>query len=182
MNCLQCGKRMNGSIVGLYHYKESGLSNVYLKDSVTVFKCACGEKLVEIPKIERLQDAIAYKLLTKKALIIGAEFRFLRKWIGLTAEKLASALGQKTRISVSRWENGKAPITAATDHAMRLLVMRIKEQTIDQRMLNEIDIQDYFENIRSKQKTQQRITIDENTIRSLPFPASSSARPQHSHV
>ena len=134
-------------------------------------KCECGRKLVQIPMIERLQDAIAYELLRKKSLLIGADFRFLRKWVGLTSVKLASALGFKSRVSLSRWENGKEPITAATDHAMRLLVMRIKEQAIDRRMFESVQIEEYFEKIVKRKTVQPRITIDKDKIENLPFPA-----------
>ena len=83
MNCLQCEHEMNKSLVSLYHYKESGLNHVYLKDSAAIYKCSCGEQLIEIPTIERLNDAISYAILTKKSLLAPTEFRFLRKWIRL---------------------------------------------------------------------------------------------------
>jgi DNA-binding transcriptional regulator YiaG len=180
MNCLKCGGRLHSSVIGLYHFRESGLPNVYLKDSVTVWKCgSCGEKLIQISGLERLHDAIAYDLLKKKALLSGAEFRFLRKWVGFTADKLAATLGYKTRITVSRWENGREAITAATDHAMRLLVMRIKEQAIDRRMFEHIQIEEHFEQVAKRAKRQPRIVIDKATLKNLPFPATSRATAHH---
>lgn len=158
-------------MVGLYHYKESGLPYVYLKDVVRLHQCAKGHKFVEIPMMDRLQDAIGYELLKKKALLTGQEFRFLRKWLSLTADKLASALGYKSRQSVSRWENGKELLTAATDHAMRLFVLRLKEETINSRMFEDIQIREYFEQIASKPGKPSRITIDRQTLKNLPFPA-----------
>jgi len=172
---MQCGKPVKISLVGLYQYKESGLSHVYLKDAVRLHHCNQGHRFVEIRMIDRLQDAIAYELLRKKALLTGQEFKFLRKWIGLTAEKLASALGYKSRQSVSRWENEKEPLTAATDHAMRLFVLRLKEETINGRMFEHVHIREYFEQIASKPGKPSRITIDRQTLRNLPFPAVSAA-------
>lgn len=174
MTCPKCGKQLQQTLVPLYHYKESGLRNVYLKDSVHIHKCECGRKFVEIPVIERLHDAIAYKLLQKKALLMGSEFRFLRKWVGLTSVKLASLLGFKTRITVSKLENEKTPITTATDHAMRLVVLRLKEEAIQQRMNVEIAFEEWFDGIQAKSKT-LKITIDQETIDNLPFPASRHA-------
>lgn len=172
MNCLQCENEMSSALVPTYHYKESGLGNVYLKDSATIYRCACGEQLIEIPTIERLNDAIAYATLTKKSLLAPAEFRFLRKWIGLTAEKLAVSLGVKSRHSISYWENGKRIITPQTDHAMRLLVLRLKEHAINQRM--DIEIEAYLGRTAKKSKS-ERITIDSTTIKNLPFPHTSAA-------
>ena len=170
MMCPQCGHKMRRSSVSRYHYRESGLDNVYLRD-VGVHKCECGEKLIQIHAIQRLHEAIAYHLLKKHALLTGPEFRFLRQWIGLTAKRLASALGIKTRVSISRWENGKAPITPATDHAMRLLVMRLKEETVNQRMFSEIGIQERFERISTKPSRPSKITISLSTLKNLPFPS-----------
>ena len=163
MTCPQCGKKMRRSTVRLYHYRESGLDNVYLRD-VGVHKCECGGKLIQIHAIQPLHDAIAYRLLRKYALLTGPEFRFLRQWVGLTAKRLASALGIKTRISISRWENGKAPITSATDHAMRLLVMRLKEEAVNQRMFKEVGIQEHFEQISNKPGRPSKITISQASL------------------
>ena len=175
MTCVECGKELKATLVGLYHYTESGLPNVYLKDSVRIHECASGHRFVEISMVERLQDAIAYELLKKKSLLTGQEFRFLRKWLGLTAERLTAGLGYKSRQSVSRWENGKEPITAATDHAMRLFVLRLKEETINRRMFEHIQIQDYFEQIASRRGKHFKITIDRETLKNLPFPAASAS-------
>ncbi len=115
MDCLNCGKRVEHSLQKHYHYRESGLDNLYLENMAIVHKCVCGQQFTEIPKMERLHDAIAYDLLNKKALWSGREFRFLRKWVGLTVEELGSALGQVSRDTVSRWERGTDRIN--TRHA-----------------------------------------------------------------
>ena len=144
MTCPQCGATLpRPEVVRLYQYRESGLDNVYLKD-ITTYRCACGERLVQIPTVERVHDAIAAELLAKPSLLTGPEFRFLRKWVGLTAPELASALGVKTRITISRWENDKAPLTAAADHAMRLLVMRMKEDALNRRLFEHVTVAEQF--------------------------------------
>lgn len=171
MKCVKCGKTIRGRVAPSYHYKECGLNNVYLKNSVVLYTCSCGEELIQIPTIERLHDAIAYDVLQKRTLLIADEFRFLRKWVGLTAESLAATLGFKKRQTISRYENGREPINAASDHAMRLLVMRLKEQSINQRMFENVSIQEYFERIAEKSSRQKRITIDQEKIDHVPFPA-----------
>lgn len=175
MNCLKCGKEMSQTLIRRYHYKESGLNHVFLRDSVTSLKCECGQRFVEIRGIERLHDAIAYELLQKKTLLHGQEFRFLRKWVGFTSVNLAQVLGRISRITVSRWENGKSPITGATDHLMRLLVIRVKEQAINQRMFETIKIQEFLEKIKDATLQPAPITINRDKIRNLPFPSSPSS-------
>ena len=77
---------MKGEKVSVYQYKESGLDNVSL-EGVTIYKCEHGHKLVHIPHIEMLHDAIAYNTLKNPPCLTPKEFRFLRKWIGLTMNK-----------------------------------------------------------------------------------------------
>jgi len=131
--------------------------------------------------MERLQDAIAYVLLKKKSLWNGREFRFLRKWSGLTPEELRMALGGISRVHLSRLENGKAPITMAIHHQMFLLILRMKEETINRRMLEDIAIREFFEKMNDTVKRNQRIhhkkgksltiTITPQIIKDLPFPS-----------
>lgn len=147
MTCPKCGATLpRPEVVRLYHYRESGLDNVYLRDIAT-YRCTCGERLVQIPAVERVHDAIAAELLAKPSLLTGPEFRFLRKWGGLTAPELASALGIKTRITISRWENEKSPLTAAADRAMRLLVMRMKEDALNRRLFEHVAVAEQFRRI-----------------------------------
>lgn len=163
MTCPQCGKPLpRPEVVRLYHYRESGLDNVYLKNIAT-YRCTCGERLVQIPAVERVHDAIASELLSKPSLLTGAEFRFLRKWVGLTAPELASALGIKTRITISRWENEKAPLTAAADRAMRLLVMRMKEDALNRRLFEHVTVAEQFRRIAPTAR-RFRITIDSKDL------------------
>ncbi len=172
MNCLNCGKKMERSIQKRYHYKESGLDNVYLKGSAIFHKCVCGQLFVEIAQIERLHDAIAYHLLNKKTIWSGREFRFLRKWVGLTAEELGRALGHISRGTISRWENDKIRITPATHHQMLLLVLRLKEEAINERMVLKVAIEEFLGKIAEKTKKPVSITITPDIIKNLPFAAS----------
>ena len=175
MNCYGCNKKIKGTTIRRYHYKESGLDNVYLKDSVIQYKCPCGEDFIEIPMIGRLQDAIAYMLLKKKTLWNGQEFRFLRKWAGLIPEEFRMALGGMSRVHLSRLENGKVPLTMATHHQMFLFILRLKEESINKRMLEEIEIREFFETIKGKKEGKSaNITITPQIIKDLPFPSAKS--------
>jgi len=172
MDCLNCGKRAEHSLQKRYHYRESGLDNLYLENIAIVHKCVCGQQFTEIPQVERLHDAIAYDLLNKKALWSGREFRFLRKWVGLTVEELGSALGQVSRDTVSKWERGTARITPATHHQMLLLVLRLKEDAINQRMYLEIAVREFLGKIAGTEHTPVPVTITSDTLKRLPFAAS----------
>ena len=176
MVCPRCGKKTESSVIKRHHYKESGLDNVYLKNSAVLHNCACGQKFIEISQIERLHDAIAYRLLNKKTIWQGQEFRFLRKWVSLTAEELGRLLGHVKRGTISRWENDKIPITPATHHQMLLLVLRLKEEAINERMYLEIAIKEILEKIAEKAKTPVSITITPDTLKSLPFPVPKSIK------
>ena len=167
--CPHCGKEAKRSIIKRYRYKESGLDNVYLKNSAVRHQCACGRRFIEIPQIERLHDAIAYKVLNKKTIWRGQEFRFLRKWIGRTAEELGRILGHVKRGTISRWENEKVPMTPATHHQMLLLVLRLKEEAMNKRMDLEIASTEILGMIVEKAKTSASITITPDTIKRLPF-------------
>jgi putative zinc finger/helix-turn-helix YgiT family protein len=167
MKCPTChatiGRR---EVIPRYRYRESGLDDVYLLNLVT-YRCACGERLLQLPHVVQLHDAIASELLTKPALLSGPEFRFLRKWVGLTAPQLAALLGVKTRITISRWENAKVPVTAAADHAMRLLVMRLNEEALKEPVFRKVAIQEQFKRISATASRRYRITISPATLRAV---------------
>lgn len=169
MICPNCGKKSVRSEVDRYKYVESGLNNVWLR-GVNVYQCPCGEKFVQIPGIEALHDAIAYHLLKKPSVLTGQEFRFLRKWLGLTGEELARSLGT-SRVSISRWENETVKITSATDHLIRLLALRIKEETWKQQMNLEITIQELLETIATKPAKNFSIMITKEMLKRPPFGA-----------
>ena len=175
MNCHRCNKTLNGEKVNGYHYKESGLDTVCL-DGVTVFKCENGHRLVHIPFIEKLHDAIAYDLLVKRGLLTAKEFRFIRKWIGLTMHKLAATLGV-SRNTIYRYEV-KGQSTAPADHSLRMLAMRIKEEACQRQMYFEVVIQELFEKMAKKPAKPAKITIDVENLPQHPSQTSQEAQAQ----
>lgn len=51
MKCYECGGTLNKTKIKKYHYLESGLSNIYLKN-IEVEKCKnnkCGENIFQYP-------------------------------------------------------------------------------------------------------------------------------------
>jgi putative zinc finger/helix-turn-helix YgiT family protein len=89
---------------------------------VEVSRCAgCGLSEVAIPALEGLHRAIASVLLKKAARLSGGEIRFLRKQLDWSGAELAEHLGV-ARETVSRWEQGSAPIGATADRLLRATV------------------------------------------------------------
>ena len=126
MHC-ECGGKTKEKRVGLYRYTESGLPNVFLAD-IKVIECAeCGVVSPVIPSILKLHATIAEAIAMKPSTLTGAEMRFLRKQLGLSAVQWSSYM-KMDKASVSRLENGHNPIGRQTDALIRLLYFRLLEE------------------------------------------------------
>lgn len=126
-----------------YHYIESGLRNVYLVNGFEVANTAYGNA-TSVHDVTGLHRVIGRNLCLKKYLT-GAEFRFIRKEMGLSQSSIGKTLGV-TDQAIAKWEKtGRVPKTA--DRFMRLLYLEninenIKIQKyIDQ--INETDREDH---------------------------------------
>jgi DNA-binding transcriptional regulator YiaG len=109
----------------MYHYAESGLRNVYLKNGYYVRKTPYGEG-VAIEDVLGLHREIARLLIKKPGRLTGAEFRFLRKELELSQKKLGSYIGKDAQ-AVARWENGKTRVPKTTDHFLRAIFREVVE-------------------------------------------------------
>lgn len=95
----------------MYHYKESGLPNVWLANGLRMRATERGQA-VAVMDVEGLHRAIG-RGLAHKGHLTGAEFRFLRKELDFSQARLASLLGASEE-SVSLWERrGRVPKGAA---------------------------------------------------------------------
>lgn len=126
-----------------YHYTESGLRNVYLVNGFEVANTAYGTA-TSVHDVAGLHRVIGLNLCLKKYLT-GAEFRFIRKEMGLSQSGIGKNLGVSDQ-AIAKWEKtGRVPKTA--DRFMRLLYLEsingnVKiQQYIDQ--INETDREDY---------------------------------------
>ena len=141
MTCPTCSKELTHS-VEKYRYEESGLGNVFVR-GVGIYRCTCGVEVVQLPPVKEIHKAIAMRLIEKVSLLTGAEFKFLRKAFRFTSEQMGSLLGV-SRAEVSRWENGKVPLTPAVDHLVRLLTKDKQQISIA------LDFQRLFEDMSLK--------------------------------
>lgn len=120
MRCDECGTVLRIRKNRRYVYRESGLSSVILT-GIQILSCpACHNELPEIPNVVGLHQTIGGQLVRKPSPLTGAEFRFLRKQIGLKAKELARHLGT-TDVNLSRWEAGDIPVNPAADRLLRVL-------------------------------------------------------------
>jgi len=130
--CKECSGEMTSSREA-YRYVESGLPNVTLKD-VEIRRCPkCGNQEVLIPRVAELHRAIALALVHKPARFLGAEVRYLRKYMGWSGVDFASRMGVNPE-TVSRWENEKEAISSTSDRLLRLIVVRnwpVEDYSVD---------------------------------------------------
>lgn len=105
---------------GMYHYTESGLRNVWLRNGFAVHKTPYGNG-VSIEHVEGLHEALAKALTLKPRKLSGTEIRFLRKEMQMAQVALAAALGVNVQ-TLATWEKSKAKISGPADRMLRILV------------------------------------------------------------
>ena len=118
--CLACGNKSITITNKDYHFTESGLDNLYLKDIETLTCNICGEEVVSIPKPTELMSLIGEYIVLKKNSLSGEEIKLLRKNLHLKINEFAQLIGVD-RVTVSRWENGHETPPKTTDRLIRLI-------------------------------------------------------------
>ncbi len=123
--CTKCGASSLKSVApALYHYKLSGLDNVYLKGGVTEFICPkCGTKSTAIKNVIGLHKAIAKTLAVAKRRLTGGELRFLREQIGFSAEELGN-LVEYNEDHIRKIETGSMNPKGPYEMFLRVAAMR----------------------------------------------------------
>ena len=122
MKCSECAGKQKTTRTKMYHFIESGLTNVYLC-GITVRECSdCGEIEAEIPNIEGLHTEIAKAISNKENNVTPKEFRFLRTYLGYSSKDFAKAIGISAA-EISRWENGNVKIPSTIDLLIRHMAL-----------------------------------------------------------
>jgi DNA-binding transcriptional regulator YiaG len=104
--------------VGMYHYREGGLRNVWLANGYQIKKTPFGAAVAIEYGVE-LEAELCRALSRKPAPLTGGELRFLRlSGFKLSQQALASMLGCDAQ-SLARWEKSRPPRGA--DRLVRLL-------------------------------------------------------------
>lgn len=94
----------------LYHYKESGLPNIWLKNGFIIEEID-GAMTVAIEDLDGLHRVIGAEI-CRHRFISGDEFRFLRKELDMSQSKLGEILGVSEN-SVANWERNSSIPKAA---------------------------------------------------------------------
>lgn len=115
--CIRCGHALE-SQEGVYEYKA--LPGVML-DGVTMHRCPhCETSYVDIPAIDDLEETIVHFLVTSPGAISGPEFRFLRKFMGVSRDDFGVAAD-----IVRALEASDQTVPEELDELIRKMVRRI---------------------------------------------------------
>lgn len=123
--CTKCGHSgLKSMAPTLYHYKLSGLDNVYLKGGVTEYICPkCGYRSTAIMNVVGLHMAISNALAVAKRRLAGNELRFLREQLGFAADELAR-LVEYNEEHIRKIESGSTTPKAPYEMFLRVAVLR----------------------------------------------------------
>lgn len=106
--------------MNMYHYKESGLRNVYLRNGFKVHKTPYGDGIA-IDDVIGLHKALSLSLVMKPGRLTGTEIRFLRKEMEMSQSSLAACLSANVQ-TLATWEKSKAKISGPADKMLRIIV------------------------------------------------------------
>ena len=102
-----------------FHYKMSGLDDVYLLNGFKVHSTSYGRG-VSVEKADELHQAIGSYLIRHRKVLSPKDFKFLRKTMKLTQDELADCLGLTSQ-TVARYEKGQTEIPGPADKLTRFL-------------------------------------------------------------
>ena len=112
-----------------YRYTASGLNNVVLV-GLKVCTDDHGEKCVTIPKINKLHEAIAMSILTRRGGMTGAELKFLRTLMGMTQAELGKIVNRDAQ-TIGRWERGEFEDDPNAEAIIRLVAAERLQLKLD---------------------------------------------------
>lgn len=105
----------------MYHYTESGLSNIYLKNGFVVEEVD-GEEYISIDDMNGLHKTIAQVIVDNDRPLNSEEFKFLRIQLNASQKLLGNRFGVSEQ-TIARYEKGQSDIPRTTDAALRSLFM-----------------------------------------------------------
>lgn len=103
----------------MYHYKDCGLSYIYLTNGFNVEEID-GEEYVSIDNLYDLHSLIGQNIISQVRAITSEEFKFLRIELNMSQKSLGHLLGVDTQ-TVARWEKGQTAIPRTADVTLRAL-------------------------------------------------------------
>ena len=138
MLCDNCKKANLKTKRTLYHYTESGLPSVFLKN-VKWSECpTCHAREATLHRIGQLHRCIAWHIVTKPSMLTGEEIIFLRKMLRKNQKQMAELLGL-SQVVLNRWETGaRQGHSAANDSRIRLIYLTMQRDEYTQRINQQI--------------------------------------------
>lgn len=108
-----------------YHYRESGLANVWLRGGVTETKCTeCRQRHYRIENETQLLQVIACGLLVDARPLTGHEMRFLRGACNMSQAQLAEILKRRRETIAEREAKSSIPgISFADEVVLRWVLL-----------------------------------------------------------
>ncbi len=103
----------------MYHYRECGLSNVWLANGYEWVPTSLG-KAFRVRSADELEKVIERAVVAKPGPLTGQEFRYLRKSLDLSQRDLAQMLGNNEQ-TIALWEKRRGPPVWA-DRLMRAFI------------------------------------------------------------
>jgi len=125
--CPSCDKTTaSARALPRYHYRESGLENVWLLGGVIETRCPeCGESFIRIWKEPQLLQVITSGLLMEPAPLTGPELRFVRRSCALSQAELASLLRCPRRATIADREAKENPgLSLPEEIGVRVILLR----------------------------------------------------------
>ena len=119
----------------MYHYKESGLRNVWLADGYEIVHTPHG-KGISFDDIDALHAAIGRMICSHSPRLSGPEVRFLRGEMALSQAALARLLGNNAQ-SVALWEKSRVKVPKWADRLLRALYREHTGESVKIRALIE---------------------------------------------
>ena len=126
--------RYYGLLMEKYHYRSSGLDNVWLCNGFNT-RTLNGQDCVSISDIQGLHRALGQLLVEKTANLTGKEFRFLRKELDLS-QKAIGHLFDVTDQTIANWEKNDNVLRSADVLIRNLYAESIGENPLVNNMLN----------------------------------------------
>jgi len=149
MKCPECGNQMRKE-VGVYHYTQCGLDDIFLGD-IPIFECSnCKTKVPEISHIKDLHRSMAYSIVTKSSRLNPKEIRFLRKHVRMKSKDFAKFLGVSP-VTYSGWETGKQK-NIHFSHDLQIRMAFIILSTLDDKFFELAQLQLFKEKLEQVEK------------------------------
>lgn len=103
----------------MIEYTGCGLPNIYLSNGYAEVGTPFG-KSVSIDDVEGLHRAIGMEIVNREPTLSGQEFRFLRKELLLSQDKLGGLLGRDSQ-TIALWEKEKGDLPKMADMLLRAI-------------------------------------------------------------